>query len=42
MLTLEVFEFNEVEGVFFLYLLEALPHLVYLFIQVLVVLLYMK
>lgn len=41
-LALEVFELDEVEGVLLLDLLEALPHLVHLFIKVLVVLLNVK
>ena len=41
-LALQIFELDEVEGVLLLYLLETLPHLVHLFIEILVVFLYVK
>ena len=41
-LALQIFELDEVEGVLLLYLLETLPHLVDLFVEVLVVLLYVE
>lgn len=41
MLALEIFELDEVEGILLLYLLETFPHLIYFFIEVLVILLNM-